>query len=150
MFSFNPRIAGCSSWETLPQSDRWAGYRFIRISLCHDDARRAITHSVLLDRIVAEDLCALFNIVDGLRVTEFQSLEVIVEHLSPTECTFRKLVTSWVIGRPRENSVSRITVVIHLASFIALVLEFEPYGDVHGGRVSPVLYHFVPVINDGG
>ena len=35
--------------------------------------------------------------------------------------------------------MSRIAVVIHLASLIALVLKFEPEGDVHGGRVSPNL-----------
>ena len=107
-----------------------------------------MTHSALLHRIVAEDLGALLDIVDGLRMTEFKSFEVIVEHPPPAECPFGELVTSRVIGRPRENSVSRIAVVIHLASLIALVLEFEPYGDVHGGRMSRVPRRVVPTIDD--
>lgn len=32
--------------------------------------------------------------------------------------------------------MSRIAVVIHLASLIALVLKFEPEGDLHGCRMS--------------
>ena len=32
--------------------------------------------------------------------------------------------------------MSRIAVVIHLASLIALVLKFKPEGDLHGGRMS--------------
>lgn len=117
------------------------------ISLRRVDRRPTITHPVLLDRVVAEDLGALFHIVDGLRVTEFKSLEVVVEHPPPTECIFGKLAASWIVGRPGEDSVSRIAVVIHLASLIALVLEFEPYGDVHGGRISLDPDHVVTAIN---
>ena len=72
-------------------------------------------------------------------MTEFKSPKVIVEHPPPAECTFGKFVAGWVIGRPRENPVSRIAVVIHLAGLIALVLKFEPEGDRHGGHMSPDL-----------
>lgn len=106
-----------------------------------------MNRSVLLDRIVAEDLSALFNVVNGLRMAKFESLEVIVEHLPPAECTFREFATSWVVGRPREDSVSRIAVVIHLASLIALVLEFEPYGEVHGSHMQQGLGHVLDAIN---
>jgi hypothetical protein len=118
------------------------------ISFCHDSGKPTDTHSVLLDRIVAEDLCALFDIVDGLRMTEFESFEVTVEHLPPAKGTFGKLVASWVIGRPREDPVSRIAVVIHLASLIALVLKFEPEGDIHGGRMLPTPDQGVPVTTE--
>ena len=111
------------------------GYHFISFFFGHDSSEPTVTHSILLYRIVAKDLCALFYVVDGLRMTEFKSFEVTIEHLPPAEGTFRKLVASWVIGRPRKDSVSRIAVVIHLASLIALVLKFEPEGDVHGGRM---------------
>ena len=107
------------------------------ISFGHDSGKPIGTHSVLLYRIVAEDLCALFDIVDGLRMTEFKSFEVTVEHLPPAKGTLGKLVASWVVRRPRKDSVSRIAVVIHLASLIALVLKFEPEGDVHGGCMLP-------------
>ena len=108
------------------------------------------THSVLLHRIVTEDLRALFDIVDGLRMTEFKSLEVAIQHLPPAECTFGKLVAGWVVGRPREDPVSRIAVVIHLAGLIALVLEFEPEGDEHGGRISPDPDQVAPVTSTEG
>jgi len=82
-------------------------------------------------------------------MSEFKGLEVTVEHLPPAECTFGKFVAGWVIGRPRKYSVSRIAVVIHLASLIALVLEFEPEGDVHGGGMSPDLDQIVSVTTEG-
>jgi len=119
------------------------------ISFCHDSGKHTDTHSVLFYWIVAEDLCALFDIVDGLRVTKFKSFEVTVEHLPPAKSTFGKLVASWVIWRPREDSVSRIAVVIHLASLIALVLKFEPESDVHGGRMLPNPDQGVPVTTEG-
>jgi len=119
------------------------------ISPRHDEGRQTEAYPVLLYGIVAEDLCALFDVVDGLRMAEFKCLEVTVEHLSPAECTFGELVAGWVVGRPGENSVSRIAVVIHLASLIALVLEFEPEGDVHGGRISPDLDQAVSVTTEG-
>jgi len=59
------------------------------ISFCRDSGKLTETHSVVLHRIVAEDLCALFDIVDGFRMTEFEGFEVTVEHLPPAECTFR-------------------------------------------------------------
>ena len=93
------------------------------------------THSILLHQIVAEDLCTLFDIVDSFRMSEFKCTEVIVEHLPPAECTFGKLVAGWIIGRPREDPVTRIAVVIHLAGLIALVLKFEAECDEHGGRM---------------
>ena len=80
-------------------------------------------------------------------MAEFESLEVVVEHLPPAKCTFGEFATSWVVGRPREYSVSRIAVVIHLASLIALVLEFEPYGEVHGSHMQQGLGHVVDAIN---
>jgi len=82
-------------------------------------------------------------------MTEFKSFEVTIEHLPPAKGTFGELVASWVIGRPRENPVTRIAVVIHLASLIALVLKFEPEGDVHGGRVLPNLDQGVLVTAKG-
>jgi hypothetical protein len=150
MVSLNPRIAGFSSWATLPHNDRWAGYCSAGISRWDDNERPTITHPVLLDRIVTKDLGALFDVVDGLRMTEFKKFEVTVEHFPPAECTFGELVAGWVIRRPRKHSVSRIAVVIHPASLIALVLEFEPYRDVHGGRMSPNLDHLVSTINEEG
>ena len=119
------------------------------ISFCHDSGKSVGTHSVLLYRIVAEDLCALFDIVDGLRMTKFKSFEVTVEHLPPAKGPLGELVASWVIGRPREDSVPRIAVVIHLASLIALVLKFESEGDVHGGRMLPNPDQGVPVTTEG-
>lgn len=70
---------------------------------------------------------------------EFKNPEITVKHPPPAECTFGKFVASGIVGRPRENPVTRIAVVIHLAGLIALVLEFEPEGDGHGGRMSPGL-----------
>lgn len=56
--------------------------------VCHDTGKPTETHAVVIYHIVAEDLCALFDIVDGFRVTKFEGFEVIVEHLPPAECTF--------------------------------------------------------------
>jgi len=82
-------------------------------------------------------------------MTEFKSFEVTIEHLPPAKGTFGEFVASWVIGRPREDPVSRIAVVIHLASLIALVLKFESEGDIHGGRVLPDPDQCVLVTTEG-
>jgi len=83
-------------------------------------------------------------------MAEFKCTEVTVEHLPPAECTFGKLVAGWIIGRPREDPVAWIAVVIHLAGLIALVLKFEPEGDKHGGRMSLDLDQVVPVTGAEG
>lgn len=83
-------------------------------------------------------------------MTEFKSSEVAVEHPPPAKCTFRKLVAGRVIRGPRENPVTRIAVVIHLAGLIALVLKFEPEGDEHGGRMSLDLDQLVSVTSTHG
>lgn len=46
--------------------------------------------------------------------------------------------------------MTRIAVVIHLSSLIALVLEFEPDCDEHGSCMAPGLDHVVLVTDAGG